>query len=77
MADKSNSWEDNVAGKWYVDKNCILCGVCVDVAPENFKEADAGDHAFISKQPANDEEQSACADSKDQCPVDAIGDDLE
>ncbi|EKD26556.1 MAG: hypothetical protein ACD_79C01127G0001, partial [uncultured bacterium] len=39
MADKSESWEDNVPGNWYVDKNCILCGVCIDVASANFKES--------------------------------------
>ncbi len=42
MADVNEVWEDNASGKWYVDKNCILCGVCVDVAGDNFKESDAG-----------------------------------
>lgn len=73
MADKSNVWEDNSAGSWYVDKNCILCGVCVDVAAENFKEADAGDHAIVSKQPAGDAETQACKDAMEQCPVESIG----
>jgi ferredoxin len=77
MAEKDNAWEDNVPGKWYVDKNCILCGVCVDVAGENFKESDAGDHAYVSKQPASDEEIAACKDAMDQCPVEAIGEDGE
>lgn len=75
MADKSNSWEDNASGKWYVDKNCILCGVCVDVAAENFKEADSGDHARLVKQPANPTEEAACKDAMEQCPVEAIGND--
>lgn len=73
MADKSMTWEDNVPGSWYVDKNCILCGVCIDVAPNNFKEAESSDHAFIVKQPSGDEEISACKDAMDQCPVEAIG----
>jgi len=75
MADKTSVWEDNTPGKWYIDKNCILCGVCIDVAPENFKESDAGDHALVSKQPENDAEQAACNDAKEQCPVESIGDD--
>ena len=74
MADKTNAWEDCVAGKWYVDKNCIMCGVCVDVAGNNFKEASSGDHAIVSKQPAAGEE-AACQDAMTQCPVEAIGND--
>lgn len=74
MSDKSNAWEDNSAGKWYVDKNCIMCGVCVDVANGNFKESSAGDHAVVSKQPSADEETS-CKDAMSQCPVEAIGND--
>ncbi len=75
MADKSESWEDNVPGNWYVDKNCILCGVCIDVASANFKESEAGDHACVSKQPVNESETSVCNDAKDQCPVESIGND--
>ena len=40
MADKTEKWEDNVAGKFYVDKECILCSVCSDAAPLNFKMSD-------------------------------------
>ena len=75
MADKSNIWEDNTPGKWYVDKNCILCGVCIDVASDNFKESEAGDHAFVAKQPSGEAEETACNDAKDQCPVECIGND--
>ena len=32
MADKNQKWEDNVSGKFYVDKECILCSVCSDAA---------------------------------------------
>ena len=36
MADKKEKWEDNVPGKFYVDRECILCSVCSDAAPKNF-----------------------------------------
>ena len=77
MANADEKWEDNVSGKFYVDKECILCSLCVDVAPENFREADDGDHDIVYKQPDNDEELAACQDAMEQCPVDAIGDDGE
>ena len=75
MADKNNKWEDNVPGKWYVDKQCILCSVCEQVAPDNFRVADAGDHDIVYKQPETPEEIEMCEDAKAQCPVEAIGDD--
>ena len=75
MANLDEKWEDNVPGAFYVDKECILCSLCVDVAPENFKESDDGDHDFVYKQPENDEELEACRDAMEQCPVDAIGED--
>jgi len=73
MADTSQKWEDNVAGAFYVDKECILCSLCTDIAPENFKESDEGDHDFVYKQPESDDERQACQDALEQCPVDAIG----
>ena len=73
MADANAIWEDNTPGKWYVDRNCILCSLCCDLAPENFKESDAGDHDLVFKQPENEKERSACQEALEQCPVEAIG----
>jgi ferredoxin len=75
MADKNNKFADNVAGKFYVDKECILCSLCVDIAPDSFKESDDGDHDFVYKQPVTEEDIEKCRDAMKQCPVDAIGED--
>ncbi len=75
MANLDEKWEDNVAGAFYVDKECILCSLCVDIAPENFRESEDGDHDIVYKQPENEEEEAACLDAMEQCPVDAIGND--
>jgi ferredoxin len=75
MADKNEIWADNVPGKYYVDKECILCSLCSDLAPKNFKESGEGDHDIVYKQPENDEERKQCADALEQCPVEAIGND--
>lgn len=75
MAEVAERWEDNIAGTWYVDKSCILCSLCVDLAPNNFKESEAGDHDMVYKQPEGDEEVAQSEEAKEQCPVEAIGSD--
>ncbi|MEW6747038.1 MAG: ferredoxin [Planctomycetota bacterium] len=75
MADRNQKYDDNAPGAWYVDKNCILCSLCVDLAPNNFKESADGDHDHVFKQPDNDEEAAQCKDAMEQCPVESIGND--
>lgn len=74
MADKTNKIQDNAEGKFYVDENCISCGVCTDTAPENFAMND-DDMAYVSKQPENGDEEAACREALEACPAEAIGDD--
>lgn len=75
MADPTDRWEDNAPGPWYVDKSCILCGLCVELAPDNFRESEDGDHDVVYKQPENNEELEQCREAKDQCPTESIGND--
>lgn len=75
MADPNDKYGDNVPGKFYVDTQCILCSLCCELAPSNFKESEDGDHDFVYKQPENDEEEAQCAEAMEQCPVEAIGND--
>lgn len=75
MADLSERWEDNTEGSWYVDKSCILCSLCVDLAPNNFAESDDGDHDRVIKQPEGAEELQACEEAMEQCPTNSIGND--
>ena len=75
MADKSTRWEDNAPGEFYVDGECILCALCVEMAPENFKESEAGDHDVLYKQPENDDERAKVVEAMENCPVNSIGND--
>jgi len=75
MAEVAEKWEDNIQGAWYVDKSCILCSLCVDLAPNNFKESEAGDHDMVFKQPEGEEELAQSNEAMEQCPVEAIGSD--
>jgi len=77
MADASKKWPQNVAGKFYVDEDCIDCNLCSEIAPDNFAvEMDEG-HDFVHKQPENDEELGLCKEAMESCPVEAIGEDGE
>lgn len=84
MADPDDIWEDNIGGiveidgkkvSFYVDKECILCSVCSDAAPNNFRMSDDEDHDICYKQPEGDEELAQCYEAMENCPVEAIGDD--
>ena len=75
MAEKENAYPENKAGKYYVDNNCIVCGICVDVASDNFSFTEGDKHAYVSKQPENEEETDLCEEALNSCPVDAIGND--
>jgi ferredoxin len=84
VADPTNVWEDNVGGTsvingkkygFYVDKECILCSVCSDAAPNNFRMSDDEDHDICYKQPENAEELEQCNEAMENCPVEAIGHD--
>lgn len=75
MADVDDKYEDNKAGKYYVDSQCIDCDVCRETAPNNFTRNDDGGYSFVHKQPDNEEEEDQCAEAMEACPVEAIGDD--
>jgi ferredoxin len=62
-------------GPWYVDSECISCGICAQEAPANFQLADDGSTAFVFKQPTGAEEIARSEAAMDSCPVQAIGKD--
>ena len=72
---KEDKYEDNVAGKFYVDSQCIDCDLCRETAPENFKREEDEGYSFVYKQPDNEEEEEQCREAMEGCPVEAIGDD--
>jgi ferredoxin len=84
MADRNDKWADNVGGgseingrrvSFYVDRECILCSVCSDAAPHNFRMSDDEDHDICFKQPETEKELRQCWEAMENCPVEAIGDD--
>src|SRR5260221_9044865 len=74
MADVANKYPENIAGKYYVDNQCIDCDLCRETAPDNFKRNEDGGYSFVYKQPESAEEEARCKEAKEGCPVEAIGD---
>ncbi len=77
MADPKDRLPENAPGSWYVDTQCIDCDVCRVTAPANFQRDDAKGYSYLSRQPANPEEEAGCQEALDCCPVEAIGNDGE
>lgn len=76
MAELSDKNPANVPGKYYVDTNCIGCGLCMDSAADYFRADDDG-NSVVYNQPTTDEGIEACETAITDCPVGAIGNDGE
>ena len=77
MANKDDKYEDNAAGKFFVDTQCIDCDVCRVTAPANFKRNEEKGYSYVFKAAETPEEEAQCQESLDSCPVEAIGNDGE
>jgi ferredoxin len=75
MARLQDRVPENVAGKFYVDVQCIDCDVCRVTAPANFRRDDEKPYSYVFRQPASLEEEAQCEEAMDCCPVEAIGKD--
>ena len=63
----------NADGDWFVDRRCIDCGTCRDIAPELFGAS--GAHSVVRRQPAaGDRAETTDAWLAAQaCPTNSIG----
>ncbi len=75
MADKSQKWAENAAGKFYVDNQCIDCDLCRETAPAFFTRNEDGGYSFVHTQPKTEEDIALCMEALEGCPVEAIGED--
>ncbi|MDB6022109.1 MAG: putative ferredoxin [Pedosphaera sp.] len=75
MANPNDKHPENVPGRWYVDTACIGCGMCEEYAEFSFRPASDGSQHIVYRQPVTDAELAAANESKESCPVDAIGND--
>ena len=76
MVDRERRFEENIAGAFYVDNECIGCHICSELAPKVFRESEDGpDHNVVFRQPETEEELVMAREALEECPVEAIGDD--
>jgi glyoxylase-like metal-dependent hydrolase (beta-lactamase superfamily II)/ferredoxin len=71
MADPRAAIPQNVGGAFFVDRTCIDCDTCRQLAPAVFGET--GTHAYVRAQPATPAALRAAARALIACPVGAIG----
>ena len=57
--------------KYYVNENCIGCGLCEGTCPEVFSMTDEGVAVAIDTDVPEDAKENS-AEAKDSCPVGAI-----
>lgn len=75
MAEVRDRWPDNAPGPFYVDRECIVCTVCSEIAPDHFRLSETEDHDVCYRQPATRAERERCEAAEAECPVEAIGSD--
>jgi glyoxylase-like metal-dependent hydrolase (beta-lactamase superfamily II)/ferredoxin len=71
MADPRKSVPENVSGDFFVDSTCIDCDTCRQLAPATF--AEAGEYAFVRRQPVAVEERRLALRALVCCPTGSIG----
>jgi ferredoxin len=73
MAERDQRVPENVPGRYYVDRTCIDCDLCREVAPRSFTRQNDEGYSYVFQQPRGADEESACQAALEECPVEAIG----
>jgi len=74
MANQAQRWPSNVPGEFYVDRTCIDCDQCREIAPATFGDGEG--HARVVRQPQSPEAVHRALMAVVTCPVGAIGSEL-
>ena len=73
MASIHKRLADNVPGEFYVDKTCIDCDTCRQVAPEVFTRSDAAGMSYVHRQPVDVYQAERARMALVACPTSSIG----
>ena len=71
MADRARALPENVEGPIFVDRTCIDCDTCRQLAPTVFGET--GEFSFVKLQPRGPAEELAALRALVACPTGSIG----
>jgi ferredoxin len=75
MANFADRLPQNVAGRFYVDSQCIDCDLCRETAPNVFARHDESGFSYVYRQPLTPEDVALAEEALQGCPVEAIGND--
>jgi glyoxylase-like metal-dependent hydrolase (beta-lactamase superfamily II)/ferredoxin len=73
MAKRADRLDANVDGELFVDRSCIDCDLCRQLAPEVFARSDAHAQSFVRAQPADGRARLRAAMALVTCPTASIG----
>ncbi|MCP3985254.1 MAG: ferredoxin [bacterium] len=54
------------------EDDCIGCSLCPERAPENMEMIPGGSVARVTLQPANKDQEQACYEAAEYCPIGAL-----
>jgi len=72
MADVRKKYAENVDGLFFVDRSCINCDTCRQLAPYVFAEHH-GEHSYVFAQPTTAEDTLSALQALIACPTSSIG----
>ncbi len=73
MARLSERLSQNAPGEFYVDRSCIDCDICRQIAPEVFARADDVELSYVHRQPVSPQEDERALMALVACPTASIG----
>ena len=75
MPNPQHAFSDNSPGAWYVDDNCIACGLCENYVPDVFGMSPDAGNFLVHRQPSTPQELADAENARERCPTEAIGND--
>ena len=73
MARATDRIVDNVAGDFYVDRSCIDCDLCRQLAPASFARSGPAAQSYVAHQPVDDATRHRALMALVTCPTSSIG----
>jgi ferredoxin len=72
---RPGSQPENAPGRFFVDRTCVMCGICPAQVPDIFRESDDITHSYVTRQPQTPDEIAAAQEMAATCPSNSIKDD--
>ena len=73
MARAADRIADNVAGDFYVDRSCIDCDLCRQLAPASFARSSSAAQSYVASQPRDEPARRRALMALVTCPTSSIG----